>query len=87
MENISIAIKALFGKVEGDEILKKAGYLPFDKQEKDNDEDIIRIDSKIQESMVVNRLLKVDRDRSIAYVGRNSVSSIGQNQSLTSLLN
>lgn len=65
MENISIAIKALFGKVEGDEILKKAGYLPFDKQEKDNDEDIIRIDSKIQESMVVNRLLKVDRDRSI----------------------
>ena len=30
---------------------------------------------------------KLDRQYKFAYVGRNSVSSIGQNQSLTSLLN
>ena len=65
MENISIAIKALFGKVEGDEILKKAGYIPLEEQERNDEDDITRIDSKIQESMVVNRLLKVDRGRSI----------------------
>lgn len=65
MENISIAIKALFSKVSGDEILKLAGFIFNDEVKKEDADDIIHIDSKIQESMVVNRLLKVDRERSI----------------------
>lgn len=62
MENISKAIKALFVKIEGDEILKKAGFLPLAENDR---EEYRRIDADMQESTIVNRLLKVDHESTI----------------------
>jgi hypothetical protein len=64
MENISKAIKALFVKMSGDEILKYAGFLPLDK--KDHlENDYQRLDAHIPESIVVNKLLQVDFESTI----------------------
>lgn len=62
MENISKAIKALFVKIEGNEVLQKAGYLP---SADDDKIEFRRIDSNMQESTIVNRLLKVDHESTI----------------------
>ena len=70
MENISTAIKAIFVKISGDEILERAGYLWKDKSACLNP---LHIDSEIEESMIVNRLLKVDAGRTI-----DQISMLGQ---------
>ena len=62
MENISKAIKALFVKIEGDVVLKNAGFLPFERDERKESR---RIDADSQESTIVNRLLKVDHESTI----------------------
>ena len=62
MENISTVIKALFEKVDGDEVLKKTGY----GAEKDNDP--CRMDSDMIESVIVNKLLQVDKESTIDQV-------------------
>ena len=67
MENISTVIKALFEKVDGDEVLKKAGYGA------EKDDDPCRMDSDMIESTIVNRLLQVDKESTI-----DQVSMVGQ---------
>ena len=62
MENISTVIKALFEKVDGDEVLKKAGF------GKEKDEDPCRMDSDMIESVIVNKLLQVDKESTIDQV-------------------
>ena len=62
MENISKAIKALFVNIDGDEILRKAGFLPSPKGA--NSENI-RMDADIQESTIVKKLLAVDPKNTI----------------------
>lgn len=62
MENISKAIKALFVKIDGDEVLKKAGFLLVDGEDRKKNR---RIDADMQESTIVNRLLKVDHESTI----------------------
>ena len=62
MENISIVIKALFEKVDGDEVLKKAGYGA------EKDDDPCRMDSDMIESVIVNKLLQVDKESTIDQV-------------------
>ena len=64
MENISKAIKALFVKMSGDEILKYAGFLPLDKKGH-LEKDYQRLDAHIPESIVVNKLLQVDFESTI----------------------
>lgn len=66
MENISTAIKALFRGIDGDEILKCAGYL-------DSKGQTLHIDTAIEESMIVKRLLKEDAGRTI-----DQISMLGQ---------
>ena len=66
MENISIAIKALFRGISGDEILKCAGFLDARGQK-------LHIDTAIEESMIVKRLLKEDAGRTI-----DQISMLGQ---------
>lgn len=70
MENISTAIKAIFVKIGGDEILERAGYL---RNCKSVHHQLLHIDSEIEESMIVNRLLKVDPGRTI-----DQISMLGQ---------
>lgn len=67
MENISTVIKALFEKVDGDEVLKKAGFGA------EKDDDPCRMDSDMIESTIVNRLLQVDKESTI-----DQVSMVGQ---------
>lgn len=67
MENISTVIKALFEKVDGDEVLKKAGYGA------EKDDDPCRMDSDMIESTIVNRSLQVDKESTI-----DQVSMVGQ---------
>ena len=62
MENISTVIKALFEKVDGDEVLKKAGYGA------EKDDDPCRMDSDMIESVIVNKLLQVDKESTIDQV-------------------
>ena len=62
MENISTVIKALFEKVDGDEVLKKAGFGI------DCDEVFHRMDSDMIESVIVNKLLQVDKESTIDQV-------------------
>ncbi len=62
MENISKAIKALFVKIDGDEVLRRAGYLPLTDDDRG---EYRRIDADIQESTIVNRLLMVDHESTI----------------------
>ena len=62
MENISKAIKALFVKIDGDEILRKARFLCSGSA---NQESYRRIDADMQESTMVNRLLDVDHESTI----------------------
>lgn len=64
MENISKAIKALFVKMSGDEILKYAGFISLDKKEH-IEEGYNRLDAHIPESIVVNKLLHVDFESTI----------------------
>lgn len=68
MENISTVIKALFEKVDGNEVLKKAGFC-IDP----NDESFCRMDSEMIESTMVNKLLQVDKESTI-----DQVSMVGQ---------
>lgn len=65
MENISTAIKALFVKISGDEILKRAGFWDVDEL---SGQALEHLDSDIQESMIVNKLLRVDAERTIDQV-------------------
>ena len=62
MENISTVIKALFEKVDGDEVLKKAGF------GNEKDEYPCRMDSDMIESVIVNKLLQVDKESTIDQV-------------------
>lgn len=64
MENISKAIKALFVKVGGDDILEHAGFLLSDKNES-HKEDFQRIDAHMPESVIINKLLQVDSESTI----------------------
>ena len=64
MENISKAIKALFVKMSGDEILKYAGFLPLEKTDHIENSNQ-RLDSNIPESIVINKLLQVDFESTI----------------------
>lgn len=68
MENISTVIKALFEKVDGDEVLKKVGF-----GEGHNEEAFYRMDSEMIESAIVNKLLQVDKESTI-----DQVSMLGQ---------
>ena len=61
MENISIAIKALFTKISGDDILKNAGF----GNTEDKGHELKHLDTDVSESMIVNRLLKLDSKRTI----------------------
>lgn len=62
VENISIAIKALFTKISGDEILKNAGFW---NTEDVKSQEFKHLDTDVSESMIVNRLLKLDSNRTI----------------------
>ena len=68
MENISTVIKALFEKVDGNEVLKKAGF------DIESDKELFsRMDSEMIESTIVNKLLKVDKESTI-----DQVTMLGQ---------
>lgn len=69
MENLSKVIKALFIKIDGDEILAKAGFCCNRKRYSKYS----HLDSEIQESEVVNKLLQVDNDSTI-----DQLSMLGQ---------
>lgn len=60
MENISTVIKAIFEKVNGDDILKGAGYL-----NSKHPQELLHLDADIKESTIVNRLLLVDNESTI----------------------
>ena len=62
MENISTVIQALFEKVDGDEVLKKAGFCI------DRNEVFHRMDSDMIESVIVNKILQVDKESTIDQV-------------------
>ena len=62
MENISTAIKALFVKISGDEILKKAGFW---NTESGTTSDVMHLDADMIESTIVNKLLQVDSESTI----------------------
>lgn len=70
MDNLSKVIKALFIKINGDDILEKAGF--YHKDNKSNAE-ISHLDSEIQESELINKLLQVDNDSTI-----DQLSMLGQ---------
>ena len=57
MENISTVIKALFEKVDGNEVLKKAGF-----GIESNKASLCRMDSEMIESTIVHKLLQVDKE-------------------------
>ena len=56
MEHLSMALRALFNKVKGDDILKNAGFLS---DEKDAVLDVRHLDTDLQESEITNLLLNV----------------------------
>ena len=60
MENISTVIKALFEKIDGDDILKNAGFGKVN-----GDGTVNRLDAEMIESTIVNKLLQVDKDSTI----------------------
>lgn len=68
MENISTVIKALFEKVDGNEVLRKAGYGIVS-----HEDTFCRMDSEMIESTIVNKLLQVDKESTI-----DQVSMVGQ---------
>ena len=63
MENISTSIHAIFGKIDGDTILQYARYLEDPK--KSIDTKYLHIDTDIPESILVNRILKIDQTHTI----------------------
>ena len=66
MENISTSIQAIFGKIDGDTILRYAQYLPASSQLKESEIQLpVHLDSDIPESILVNRLMKVDETHTI----------------------
>jgi len=75
MENLSKVIKALFIKINGDEILENAGFYRKESQypPKEQSPEISHLDSNIQESEVVNKLLQVDSESTI-----DQLSMLGQ---------
>lgn len=56
MEHLSMALRALFNKVKGDDILKNAGFLT---DEKDTVAEVRHLDTNLQESEITNLLLNV----------------------------
>lgn len=60
MENISTVIKALFEKIDGDDILKNAGFGNVN-----GGGTVNRLDAEMIESTIVNKLLQVDKDSTI----------------------
>lgn len=68
MENISTVIKALFEKIDGDEVLRKAGFGDIS-----DESSFCRMDSEMIESTIVNKLLQVDKESTI-----DQVSMVGQ---------
>lgn len=68
MENISTVLKALFEKIDGNEVLKKAGFVI-----ESNEDPFCRMDSEMIESTMVNKLLLVDKESTI-----DQVSMVGQ---------
>lgn len=66
MENISTSIQAIFGKIDGDTILQHAQYILASSQLKESEVQLpMHLDSKIPESILVNRLMKVDETHTI----------------------
>lgn len=66
MENISTSILSIFGKIDGDTILQYAQYLPASPQLKESEMQLpVHLDSDIPESILVNRILKVDRTHTV----------------------
>ncbi len=59
MENISTAIKALFEKIDGDDILAKAGFI------KEAVYPVEHLDSDIKESTIMRALIDVDKDSTL----------------------
>jgi len=70
MENLSNVIKALFIKIDGDEILEKSGF----KGKKKRDDEKPHLDSQMRESDVVKKLLDVDDESTL-----DQISMLGQN--------
>ena len=70
MENLSSVIRALFVKMDGDEVLRELGF--WNIEEKDS---IIpsHLDTDIMESNIVNRLLEVNSNSTI-----DQLSMLGQ---------
>ena len=66
MDNLSKAIEALFVKMDGDEILQKAGFLQITNNKRVDK--FVHLDTEIKESEIINRLLKVDNENSIAQI-------------------
>lgn len=66
MDNLSKAIEALFVKIDGDEILQKAGFLQITNNKRVDKFE--HLDTEIKESEIINRLLKVDNENSIAQI-------------------
>ena len=66
MENISTSILSIFGKIDGDTILQYAQYLPASPQLKESEIQLpMHLDSNIPESILVNRLMKVDETHTV----------------------
>lgn len=70
MENISKVIKALFEKVDGDEVLKKVGFYREDNDSNKSsfsieDNDFCRLDAEMIESTILNKLLQIDKESTI----------------------
>lgn len=63
MENISIVIKAVFGKFDGSEVLSNLGYLCDEKHA--SLDSFKHMDTDFTESQLVNKLLEVGKEHSI----------------------
>ena len=70
MENLSSVIRAIFVKMDGDEVLKELGF--WNIEEKDTSIPS-HLDSDIMESNIVNRLLEVNSKSTI-----DQLSMLGQ---------
>lgn len=62
MENLSTAIRAIFGQMDGDSILEALGYFSTTGNESN---EVLHMDVDMLESTIVNKLLKVDKNSTI----------------------
>lgn len=67
MENLSLALRAMFSQMSGDDILKEAGFVPLGDEE-------FHLDAQCEESTIVRMLLREDGNNySIDQLDRKSV--------------